>query len=124
MVEATVRNVDRNVPFKGVTATRGKALRAEPISALYEQGRVHHVGMFIELEEQMREWVPTERKQKSPDRLDALVWALTELSEGSSSMMSLMGLSVMCPNCNMPSKKGTPICDVCGTALPLEGEVS
>lgn len=76
MVEYTVKTIDRNVPFKKVHASRGKQLRAEPISALYEQGRVHHVGMFAELEDQMCEWVPGD---KSPDRLDALVWALTEL---------------------------------------------
>jgi phage terminase large subunit-like protein len=76
MVEHTVRSVDKNVPFKSVHASRGKELRAEPISALYEQGRVHHIGFFPELEDQLCEWVSGD---KSPDRLDALVWALTEL---------------------------------------------
>lgn len=79
MIEATLRAVDENVSYKEVRATRGKQLRAEPIAALYEQGRVHHVGFFPELEDQLVEWVPGET---SPDRLDALVWALTELSEG------------------------------------------
>jgi phage terminase large subunit-like protein len=77
MVLDTIRNVDENVSCKKVTATRGKQLRAEPIAALYEQGRVHHVGMFSQLEDQMVEWEPG---MDSPDRLDALVWALTELS--------------------------------------------
>ena len=76
MVELTVRTVDPNVPFSQVTASRGKETRAEPISALYEQGKVHHVGCFSDLEDQMCEWVPG---MKSPDRIDALVWALTEL---------------------------------------------
>lgn len=76
MVEYTVRTVDPTVPFKRVHASRGKYARAEPISALYEQGKVHHVGVFKELEDQMCNWVPG---AKSPDRLDALVWALTEL---------------------------------------------
>lgn len=87
MVEHTVRTAarelaerkeraTRNVSFRQVRATRGKHTRAEPISALYEQGRVHHVGMFAELEDQMCTWVPGE---DSPDRMDALVWALTEL---------------------------------------------
>lgn len=76
MVEATVRTVDANVSYKGVWASRGKQTRAEPVSALYEQQRVHHVGAFAELEDQMCTWVPGE---KSPDRMDALVWALTEL---------------------------------------------
>jgi phage terminase large subunit-like protein len=80
MVEATIRNVDTTVSYKGVRATRGKALRAEPIAALYEQHRIHHVGYFGELEQQMLDFDPAlGRNQKSPDRLDALVWALTEL---------------------------------------------
>jgi len=77
MVLDTIRNVDPEVSLRKVTATRGKQLRAEPIAALYEQGRVHHVGAFPELEDQMCEWEPG---MESPDRLDALVWALTELS--------------------------------------------
>jgi len=76
MVEFTVQTVDKTVPFRSVHASRGKYIRAEPVSALYEQGRVHHVGFFPELEDQLCEWVPGD---KSPDRLDALVWALTEL---------------------------------------------
>jgi len=76
MVENTVRMVDKSVSYKAVHASRGKYTRAEPVSALYEQGRVHHVGFFPELEDQLVEWVPGDT---SPDRLDALVWALTEL---------------------------------------------
>jgi len=76
MVEHTVRTVDPNVAFKQVHASRGKYTRAEPVSALYEQGRVHHVGFFPDLEDQLCEWEPGD---KSPDRLDALVWAITEL---------------------------------------------
>ena len=59
-------------------ASRGKLTRAEPIAALYEQHRVHHVGTFGVLEDQMCDYVPL--VSKSPDRMDALVWALTELS--------------------------------------------
>ena len=76
LVEANIRAVAPNVPFRAVRATRGKMLRAEPVSALYEQGRVHHVGAFPTLEDQMCLWTPGE---KSPDRMDALVWAVTEL---------------------------------------------
>lgn len=79
MVESTIRTVDQNVAYSHVYATRGKTVRAEPIAALYEQGRIHHVGAFAELEDQMCQWVQGE---KSPDRIDALVWALTELSIG------------------------------------------
>lgn len=76
MVEHTVRMVDDKVAFKQIRASRGKHTRAEPIAALYEQGRVHHVGTFAEMEDQMCTWVPGD---DSPDRMDALVWALTEL---------------------------------------------
>lgn len=82
MVRHTIHSIDRNVPVKMVNATRSKAVRAEPVSSLYEQHRVHHVGFFPELEEQMCHWVPPkpgERRPDSPDRMDALVWALTEL---------------------------------------------
>jgi phage terminase large subunit-like protein len=77
MVEATLRTVDRSVPYQSVRATRGKITRAEPIAALYEQQRVHHVGAFPQLEDQMSTFAPG--SAGSPDRLDALVWALTEL---------------------------------------------
>lgn len=77
MVEHTIRTVDPMVAYKKVVASRGKQTRAEPIAALYEQGRIHHVGYFSELEDQLCEWVPGEGR--SPDRLDALVWAITEL---------------------------------------------
>lgn len=82
MVEAVIRAVDRNVPVKLVHASRGKIIRAEPISALYEQGRIHHIGRFDQLEDQMCEFsVDYDRKQGSPDRMDALVWGLTFLFE-------------------------------------------
>lgn len=72
-----LKTVDSNVPYKVVHATRGKALRAEPVSALYEQNRVHHIGVLTDLEDQMCTWAPG--VPGSPDRLDALVWAITEL---------------------------------------------
>jgi phage terminase large subunit-like protein len=84
LVESILRNIDPTVSFTAVRARRGKVLRAEPISALYERGLVHHVGNavnFNELEDQMCSYAG-EIGEKSPDRLDALVWALTELSEG------------------------------------------
>ncbi len=82
MVSAVIRSIDRSVPVKLVHASRGKAVRAEPISALYEQGRVHHVGRFDELEDQMCSFsIDAGRSNdgRSPDRLDALVWGLTEV---------------------------------------------
>lgn len=82
MVEAVIRSVDRSVPIELVHASRGKYVRAEPISALYEQGRVHHVGRFDKLEDQMCLFsVDNIRDENtgSPDRVDALVWGLTKL---------------------------------------------
>ncbi len=78
MVEATLRMADRNLPVKLLTASRAKIPRAEPVAALYEQGRVHHVGVFDKLEDQMCTWEP-DSGQASPDRMDALVWAISEL---------------------------------------------
>ena len=78
MVESTIRSVMRHARVKMVTATRGKAVRAEPIVALYEQKKVHHVGLLPGLEDQLCTWEPL-RSTNSPDRLDAVVWALTEL---------------------------------------------
>jgi phage terminase large subunit-like protein len=93
LVESNLRTVDPRIPYKGVTATRGKTTRAEPVAALYEQGRVHHVGCFPKLEDQMCAWDPSGQvarsrresaaasanRSTSPDRMDALVWGLTEL---------------------------------------------
>lgn len=82
LVEANIRNIDANISYKAVHATRGKAKRAEPIAALYEQGRVHHIGFFAKLEDQMCDFDPAESNPSpSPDRMDALVWGLSELSE-------------------------------------------
>ena len=76
MVKHVIHTINPNIPVKLVWASRGKEVRAEPISSLSEQGRIHHVGSFAELEDQLCEWVPGD---KSPDRLDAYVWAYTEL---------------------------------------------
>jgi predicted phage terminase large subunit-like protein len=81
LVEKILRTIDSNIPYKSVTATRGKMLRAEPVSALYEQEKVFHTKIFPQLEDQMCSYTGDSRK--SPDRLDALVWALTELSSSS-----------------------------------------
>ena len=80
MVSAMLRSVDAVLPVTTVRATRGKYLRAEPVAALYEQGRVIHAGRFSELEDQMCDFGPEGLSSgRSPDRLDALVWALTAL---------------------------------------------
>jgi len=76
MVEYVIRSIEANIAYKSVRASRGKYIRAEPVSALYEQNKIHHVGNFPDLEDQLCEWVPGD---KSPDRLDALVWLIYEL---------------------------------------------
>lgn len=80
--EDKMRNADF-VPLKAVHATRGKYVRAEPVSQLYEQGKIHHVGFFPELEDQLCEYTPDGNMGYSPDRMDALVWGFTELMIGS-----------------------------------------
>ena len=80
MVTAMLKSVDAALPVATVRATRGKFLRAEPVAALYEQGRIAHAGRFTELEDQMCDFGPDGLSSgRSPDRLDALVWALTFL---------------------------------------------
>lgn len=80
MVNATFMSIAPNVSVKILNASRGKAARAEPIVALYEKGRAHHVGEFPPLEEELCTWFPTGvRGHASPNRLDAAVWALSEL---------------------------------------------
>jgi phage terminase large subunit-like protein len=83
LVEAVLRQVDASVPVRAVRAMRGKWLRAEPVAALYEQGRVAHVGAFPALEDEMSDFGPDGLSGgRSPDRVDALVWALTDLMLG------------------------------------------
>lgn len=81
LVQSLIRTVDNSVPFRSVRASRGKMIRAEPIAALYEQGKVFHADTMRELQEQMIFYNGS--GNISPDRLDALVWAITELSQSS-----------------------------------------
>lgn len=115
MVVMVLQQVDKFVPVTKVHATRGKRMRAEPISALYEQGRVHHVGSFTKLEDQMASWTP--ESNDSPDRLDALVWSLTELKDGGSTLASLASMAIICSSCQMPNIKTAKICNYCSAAL-------
>jgi len=80
MVESTIRAVDPRVPVKLVTASRGKVARAEPVVAFYERNMAHHVGEFPVLEDELCKWFPQPGKgHASPNRLDAMVWAFTDL---------------------------------------------
>jgi phage terminase large subunit-like protein len=96
-VEELVRTLDENVPYRSVHASRGKQVRAEPISSIYEQHRAHHVGTFPELEDQLCTWTPLD--PESPDRLDALVWACTELS-ANVDWTTMYGPAYTCPTCD------------------------
>lgn len=91
MVRFTVATADKQAAFKEVVASRGKSVRAEPISALYEQGRVHHVGEFPDLEDQLCNFTASGYLgEGSPDRADALVWAITELMLGQESSAAML----------------------------------
>jgi phage terminase large subunit-like protein len=116
-LEGVLRTVDEHVPYSTVTATRGKIRRAEPIAALWEQGRGHIVGSLPDLEDQMCSF--TTDSDESPDNLDAAIWAATELNVGGSAMGFLASISTMCTNstCALPNPKGSPACRRCGTAL-------
>ena len=118
MVTQTLRTVRDNLPIKEIRAYKGKKLRAEPVSALYEQDRVHHVGVLEALETQMTTWTPDDRT--SPDRLDALVHGLTELMMSGGTEAYLRSLSVLC-SCGMPNTTGSVVCSYCGAVLGDDG---
>lgn len=122
MIAAVIRQIDPVIPIKSVRATRGKQVRAEPIAAFYEQNRVHHVGVFEKLENQMVTWTPED--PKSPDRLDALVWALTDLLEGSSLTGYLANLAIWCDTCNLPMPKTLKVCSNCASPLSESGDTT
>ena len=83
MVRHTIQTARPRTPYKAVSATRGKVVRAEPISALYEQGKVRHAGEFPELEDELVAFSTVGYMgERSPNRADALIWALTELFPG------------------------------------------
>jgi phage terminase large subunit-like protein len=106
MVEFTIRTVDKNASYRAVHASRGKRTRAEPVAALYEQQKVHHVGLFAELEDQLCTWEATSG-DSSPDRLDALVWALTDLMlDGRSGFLSWMEQKATAASAPAPETHG------------------
>ena len=115
MVESVLRQVDSTIPYRKVHASRGKQVRAEPISALSEQGRLHLVGSFPLLEDQLVTWEPG--SDRSPDRMDAMVWAITDLMGGSVAMRSLAAMADFCPSCRLPLVRGTRVCPRCNSAI-------
>lgn len=93
MVSSMLKSVDANLPVSMVRASRGKFTRAEPVAALYEQGNVFHAGRFVKLEDQMTDFTPSGLSSgRSPDRLDALVWAVTALVLESASEPRVRGV--------------------------------
>jgi predicted phage terminase large subunit-like protein len=116
MIESLLRQVDSTIPYRKVHASRGKRVRAEPVSALSEQLRLHFVGNdFALLEDQLVTWEPD--SDKSPDRMDAMVWAVSDLMGGSNALRSLAALADFCPSCRLPLVKGTRVCPRCNTAI-------
>jgi phage terminase large subunit-like protein len=97
MIESTLRNVDENVPYRKITASRGKYVRAEPIAAIYEQHRIHHVGTFDDLEDECCMFTVDNVAQNSPNRVDATVWCMSELFD---SPMTFGALSVLSAEVN------------------------
>ncbi|WP_162272294.1 DNA-packaging protein, partial [Piscirickettsia litoralis] len=91
LVESMLRTVDKNIPYKKVHAYRGKIIRAEPVANLYTQGKCYHLGCFPVLEDQLCTWTPDD--PESPDRLDALVYAFTELMIDSMDVPDLGGIN-------------------------------
>jgi len=117
MVEAVIRTVFPSAPIKRVHARQGKRTRAEPVAALYEQGRVHHVGAFPVLEDQLTSW--TTDSGESPDRLDALVWGIVELglTQYSGGKDWLESMAPPCNQCGQPNPADSLICGKCGAGL-------
>lgn len=114
MVESTLRTVRNTLPIRKVRASKGKKIRAEPISALYEQGRAHHIGRLDKLEDQMCSWSPDDAK--SPDRLDALVWAMTDLLDAGGAEAYIRQIAKMCA-CGYPNLATAGSCFRCGAGI-------
>jgi phage terminase large subunit-like protein len=110
-----LHTIDPNVPVRKVNATRGKELRAQPSASLYEQHRIHHVGAWPDLEQQMCSWVPGDKT--SPDRLDALVWGLTELRGIRAGSYKDAYSAVTCGGCKRLFRLDLhpDVCPFCGT---------
>lgn len=115
MVSAVLKQVRPILPIREIRAHVGKKLRAEPVAAMYEQGRIHHLGIFHKLEDQMTTWTPAD--PSSPDRLDAMVQAFSDLLGTSSISNYFNSLANVCPSCGMPNPKSMHLCMKCGTAI-------
>ena len=115
MVSAVLRQIRLGLPIREVRAHVGKRLRAEPVAAMYEQGRIHHIGEFAKLEDQMTVWTPDD--PDSPDRIDALVQGFADLLGTQNVMNYFNAIANFCPSCNLPNPKSSPVCLKCGSAI-------
>jgi phage terminase large subunit-like protein len=114
-IAEVLRSVNPYLPLKPIHAKIGKRLRAEPVAALYQQGKVFHVEHFDKLENQMLTWEADD--PKSPDRLDALVHCLTELADIGAGSRFLQELAQVCESCGQPNVKGASVCFSCHKAF-------
>lgn len=107
MIEHTLSTRRKNIPYKGVWASRGKRTRAEPISSYAEKGEIHHVGTFADLEDEMCSWEP-DKGQRSPSRVDAVVWGMTELLLGGPTMEDFNEDDILIVSNSDVDKAGSP----------------
>lgn len=113
MVVSTLKFLNPNMKIEPVRATDGKQIRAEPISLAYSKGMVHHLGNFPDLEAEMLYWIPG-KSSGSPDRLDALVWAVTYLiDKADTSMLYFFEISKECKRCKTRYHKKYRVCPNC-----------
>jgi phage terminase large subunit-like protein/ribosomal protein L40E len=115
MVSAVLRQVDPTLPIREVRAHVGKKLRAEPVAAMYEQGRIKHYGIYEKLEEQMTIWTP--ESPDSPDRLDAMVQGFADLLGTTNIANYFNAIANFCMKCNLPMPKSQSHCSKCGSAM-------
>lgn len=115
MVSAVLKQIRLGLPIREVRAHVGKRLRAEPVAAMYEQGRIHHIGEFAKLEDQMTVWTPDE--PESPDRIDAMVQGFQDLLGTQNVMNYFNAIATFCPACNLPNPKSSAVCLKCGVAI-------
>ena len=115
MVSAVLRQVDPTLPIREVRVHVGKKLRAEPVAAMYEQGRIKHVGIYEKLEQQMTLWTP--ESPNSPDRLDAMVQGFSDLLGTANISNYFNAIANFCEKCALPMPKSFSHCSKCGSVM-------
>ena len=115
MVSAVLRQVDPTLPIREVRVHVGKKLRAEPVAAMYEQGRIKHAGFFEKLEQQMTLWTP--ESPNSPDRLDAMVQGFSDLLGTANISNYFNAIANFCGKCSLPMPKSFSHCSKCGSVM-------